>query len=255
MAHDVIGATTSSATVLPQRFTTFTHAVLFMLGFSTIFIVGWSGLARPVGEMFFLYRPWLARVGGLVVTLFGLVRLGLPQRQGDVHRRLGLIQSLLIGVCFAVGWMPCAGSTLRAILALSFAEETAVQGLFLLTSYALGLAVPFLALGLLVDRAAGIRRYLRQYKRRVQIVSGLVLVGMGVLLFFNQMPQLALWALNNGLDLDAGLGGVVAPTSLLAVIAGLLSFLSLCVLLLVPAYLGYLSGCVVGMGVLGSKRR
>jgi cytochrome c-type biogenesis protein len=135
---------------------------------------------------------------------------------------------------------------LRAILALSFAEETAVQGLFLLTGYALGLAAPFLALGLLVDRATGIRRYLRQYKRRVQIVSGLVLVGMGVLLFFNQMPQLALWALNNDLDLDTSLGGVAAPTSLLAVIAGLLSFLSLCVLLLVPAYLGYLSGCVVG---------
>ena len=251
MANGIIGATTSSmAMTPPQRFTTFTHAALFMLGFATVFIIGWSGAARPVGEMFFLYRPWLARIGGLGVILFGLVTMGLPRRQGDVHRRAGFISSLLIGMCFAVGWTPCAGPTLRAILALGFAEETAVQGLFLLTGYALGLAVPFLALGLLVDRVSGIAPYLRRHRRRVQIISGLVLVGMGVWLFSNQMPQMALWALNNHLDLDLSLGDVIAPTYWLAAIAGSFSFLSLCVLPLVPAYLGYLSRCAVGVGAL-----
>ncbi len=240
MANRVIGVTTSSlATTPPQRFTTFTHAVLFVLGFSTVFIVGWSGVVRPVGEMYFLYRPLLARIGGLAAILFGLVMMDLFRLPWAVRRRPGFIPSLLIGMFFAAGWTPCASPTLRAILALGFAEETAMQGLFLLTGYALGLAVPFLALGLLVNRATRIVRHLR---RQVQIVSGLLLVGMGVLLFSNQMPQMALWALDNGLYLDVGLADAGAPTYLLVVVAGLLSFLSLCVLPLVLVYLGYLGG-------------
>ncbi|MCI0650001.1 MAG: hypothetical protein L0346_34665 [Chloroflexi bacterium] len=139
-------------------------------------------------------------------------------------------------------------------LTLGFDEETAGYGLFLLTSYTLGLATPFLALGLLFDQAIGIMRHLRQHRRQVQIVNGLLLMGMGLLLFSNQMPQMALWALNNGLYLDVDLGDAAAPTYLVAVAAGLLSFLSLCVFPLVPAYLGYLSGCMVSLGALKSKR-
>lgn len=249
MADHAIGSTISSIATAPaQPFAALAHALLFVLGFSTVFIIAWSGAARPVGELFFVYRPLLAGISGLAVILFGLVMISLLPLHRDVCRGSGFIPSLLIGLFFATGWTPCAGPTLRAILALGFAEETAIQGLFLLTGYVLGLAVPFLALGWLVDRATGIRCYLRRHKRRVRIISGLVLVGMGVLLFSNQMPQIALWALNNRLDLDIARGDVIAPTYWLAVIAGLFSFLSLCVLLLVPAYLGYLGGWVVGTG-------
>ena len=173
-----------------------------------------------------------------------------PIKVGILFSRAGITsrveQSQLMGTFFAAGWTPCVGVTLSAILTLGFAQETARQGLFLLTGYALGLAVPFLILGLLVDRASGIVRRLRPHLRWIQTVNGLLLVGMGLLLFTNQMFRIAAWALKNGLYLDVGVGGAAAPTYLFAVIAGLLSFLSPCVLPLVPVYLGYLSGRATG---------
>lgn len=250
MADSVIRSTAAD-TSAARRLTTFAHAALFVLGFSTVFVVGWGGAATLVGAVFFSYRPLLARIGGAIVVLFGLATMGalrLPWINYDLRpqwnpaRRSGFVSSLLMGVFFAAGWTPCVGITLSAILTFGFAQETAGQGLFLLTGYALGLAVPFLALGLMVDRATGIVRCLRPHMRWIQIVNGLLLVGMGLLLFSNQMFRIAAWALKNGFYLDLGLGGAAAPTYLLAVAAGLLSFLSPCVLPLVPAYLGYLSG-------------
>lgn len=261
MSNSTLTSTVPAAAMpVTRRLTTFTHAVLFVLGFSTVFVVGWGGAATLVGELFFAYRPLLARIGGLVVVLFGLTTLGalrLPwinyerRPQWDMRRRSGFIPSLLMGTFFAAGWTPCVGITLSAILTLGFAQEAAGQGMFLLTGYALGLALPFLALGLVVDRATGIVRRLRRHLRWIQIVNGLLLVGMGLLLFSNQMFRIAAWALKNGLYLDVGLGGAGAPSYLLAVAAGLLSFLSPCVLPLVPVYLGYLSGRAAGAAASG----
>ena len=244
-----------ATTPTTPRLKTFAHATLFVLGFSTVFVLGWGGAATLVGEVFFSYRPLLARIGGAVVVLFGLATLGalrLPWINYDLRpqwrpgHRSGFISSLLMGVFFAAGWTPCVGVTLSAILTLGFAQQTAGQGLVLLTGYALGLAVPFLALGLLVDRAAGVIRRLQRHMRWIQIVNGLLLIAMGLLLFSNQMFRIAAWALKNGLYLDVGLAGPDAPTYLLAVAAGLLSFLSPCVLPLVPVYLGYLNGRATG---------
>ncbi|MGH8245516.1 MAG: cytochrome c biogenesis CcdA family protein, partial [Gammaproteobacteria bacterium] len=208
MANSVISSTPPhTATAAAQRLTTFTHAALFVLGFSTVFIVGWGGAATLLGEVFFAYRPAIARIGGVIVVVFGLATMGLLRLpwinydlrpQWDARRRSGLVPSLLLGMFFAAGWTPCVGITLSAILTLGFTQDTAGQGLFLLTGYALGLAVPFLILGLLVDRASGIVRRLQRHMRWIQIVNGLLLVGMGLLLFTNQMFRIAAWALKNG---------------------------------------------------------
>lgn len=251
MTDNTLGLSPPTAT---QRLTLFAHAVLFVLGFSAVFIIGWGGAATLVGEVFFSYRPILARIGGAVVIVFGLATMGvlrLPWFHYDLRpqwtpgRRSGYVSSLLLGTFFAAGWTPCVGATLGAILTLGYTQATAGQGLFLITGYALGLAMPFLVLGLLVYRATGLVRRLRPHLRWIQIVNGLLLIGMGVLLLTNQMFRIAAWALQNGLYLDVGLGNAAAPTYLLAVVAGLLSFLSPCVLPLVPVYLGYLSGRAV----------
>ena len=108
--------------------------------------------------------------------------------------------------------------------------------------YSAGLGLPFLAMGMVLDRAVAFSRRLGGYVRTIQIGSGLVLVLVGILMITDRLTLIAIWAQRNGYFLDLRLGVASAPTMAAALIAGLVSFLSPCVLPLVPAYLGYLSG-------------
>lgn len=236
-----------------QRYTTFFHAVLFVLGFSFIFIVGWGGAATLLGRLFSEYKLLIARVGGIIVIIFGLATLGVlkipwmayysdtrPQWQAD--RQNMALSSLLMGVVFAAGWTPCVGTTLGAILTLGFAQDTTGQAMVLASGYALGLAIPFLLIGLGMNRAVKTVQRLRPHMRKIQIFSGLFLIVIGLMLVTNRLTLIAIWAQQNGLYLDLPLGGATSPTYLIAMTAGLLSFLSPCVLPLVPAFIGFLSG-------------
>ena len=236
-----------------QRYTTFFHAVLFVLGFSFIFIVGWGGAATLLGRLFSEYKLLIARVGGIIVIIFGLATLGVlkipwmayysdtrPQWQAD--RQNMALSSLLMGVVFAAGWTPCVGTTLGAILTLGFAQDTTGQAMVLASGYALGLAIPFLLIGLGMNRAVKAVQRLRPHMRKIQIFSGLFIIVIGLMLVTNRLTLIAIWAQQNGLYLDLPLGGATSPTYLIAMTAGLLSFLSPCVLPLVPAVIGFLSG-------------
>jgi cytochrome c-type biogenesis protein len=237
------------------RFATFIHAILFVLGFSAVFVIGWGGAATVAGQIFGIYKPLLAKVGGVVTILFGLFTLHIinirwmnydtrPQwmpKQGG-----GWIPSFLMGIFFAAGWTPCIGTTLGAILTLGMSQQSAAQAMILTSGYALGLGIPFLIIGLGMDRATRWIIRFRPYVRMVEIVSGILLIAVGVLILTDSMTQIAVWALRNGLYLDLPFGGASAPTYLVSFLAGLISFLSPCVLPLVPAYVGYLSGRAVG---------
>lgn len=235
----------------PTRLTTIGHALFFIGGFSLVFILGWGGGATLFGQIFSQYKLLLGRLGGIVVILFGLVTLGvlrIPWLMADTRpqmRRLGtnrLANSGLLGVLFAAGWTPCVGATLGAILTLGLSLETSSQAMVLSSGYALGLGLPFLGLAVLLDRALIIVRRLQKYIRYFQWVSGLFLIAIGILMITNRITLIAIWAQRNGFFLDLPFGGASVPTYLAAVAAGALSFLSPCVLPLVPAYLGYLSG-------------
>ena len=250
-------ASTSSPITVPdltRRFNTFMHALAFVLGFSLIFIVGWGGAVTLFGQIFVQYKMVIGQIGGIVVIVFGLVTIGLlkiPWLNYDTRpewnptRRYGLASSGLMGVFFAAGWSPCIGTTLGAILTLGFSQETSGQAMLLSSGYALGLGIPFLVIGFGMDRALGLVRRLRRYQRAIQIASGLLLIAIGILLVSGRMTLIAIWALKHGYYLDLPLGGASAPSYLVAVLAGLISFLSPCVLPLVPAYVGYLSGQAV----------
>jgi cytochrome c-type biogenesis protein len=240
---------------LSRRFTTFFHAVLFVLGFSLVFIVGWGGAATGLGQLFGQYKSTLAQIGGVVVIVLGLATLRVlkipwlyydTRPQWSAQRGGGWLASGLMGVFFAAGWTPCIGTTLGAILTLSFSQQTAGQAMVLTSGYALGLGLPFLAIGLAMERATEFVRRFRKHVRTVEIGSGLLLIAMGLLLVTGRMTLIAIWAQRNGLYLDLPFGGAAAPTYLLAMLAGLISFLSPCVLPLVPAYVGYLSGQALG---------
>jgi cytochrome c-type biogenesis protein len=182
-----------------SRWETMTHGIAFVLGFSAVFIL--LGIAASeLGALLYNLRDWLAKIGGVVVVLFGLHMTGIlrirwleydlrPQSIQDQQR--SYVSSALMGIFFSAGWSPCVGPTLGAILTLAARGGNVAQGIQLLTSYSAGLAIPFLlaAFGL-----GWVTFFLRRYQKvlhYVEIGMGVVLILVGVLLFFGIFEQLA----------------------------------------------------------------
>src|SRR6266498_1178362 len=226
------------------------HALVFVAGFSLVFIVGWGGSVTLVGQLFGTYKPVIAQIGGIVVIIFGLATLGVIQipwfyadtRAQYMGHRGTYGGSALMGVFFAAGWSPCIGATLGAILTMGLSQQTVGQAMWLASGYSLGLGIPFLGMALGLERATGWIQRISPYRRAIQIASGVFIIVIGILLFTNTMSLIAIWAFKNGFYVEKFALFAAAPTYLTAILAGLLSFLSPCVLPLVPAYLGYLSG-------------
>jgi cytochrome c-type biogenesis protein len=233
-----------------SRIRVFLHALIFVASFSLVFIVGWGGASTVLGQLFGAYKSIIARVGGVLVILFGLATLDIiripwfyydtrPQFKGQTGT---YTSSALMGLFFAAGWTPCIGATLGAILTLGVSQNGAGQAMWLASGYSLGLGIPFLLLALGLERASGWMRKMARYRRGFQIASGILIIIIGVLLVTNWMSLIAIWAFQHKLFIDVFSFGTGIPTYLTAILAGALSFLSPCVAPLVPAYLGYLSG-------------
>ena len=227
----------------------FFHALAFVLGFSLIFVIGWGGATTLLGQLFVTYKLLIARIGGLLLIIFGLATMDvvhIPWFYMDTRQQFRgktgtAWSSLAMGMFFAAGWSPCIGATLGAILTLGFSSNTVGQAMFLSFGYSVGLGIPFLLLALAIDQAVPLVKKLRKYMRTFQIVSGVLIIAIGLLMITAQMTVIARWALQSGLYLDLPSSGQI-PSLITAVAAGILSFLSPCVFPLVPAYLGYLSG-------------
>ncbi|MGK0617305.1 cytochrome c biogenesis CcdA family protein [Meiothermus cerbereus] len=165
------------------------NAVFFVLGFSAIFLL----LGLPftlLGGWLFEYRDLLGRVGGGVLILLGLYMLGLKPKwgvnlryQGPTDRPWG---AFVLGIVLGLGWTPCIGPILGGILTLTAAGG----GVHLLVAYILGLAVPFLLVAFFAERARGILRRAARLSHTVEIVAGVVLIGVGILLLTGTYTQL-----------------------------------------------------------------
>lgn len=233
-----------------ERLKIFLHALLFVAGFSVVFVIGWGGSVTLVGQFFSAYKRIIAQIGGIVVIMFGLATLEVirvPWFYADTRatyagKRGTYGGSALMGIFFAAGWSPCIGATLGAILTMGLSQQTVGQAMWLASGYSLGLGIPFLAMALGLERATGWVRRLGRYRRAIQIASGIFIIAIGILLFTNTMTLIAIWAFKHGYYVEKFARFAAAPTYFTAILAGLLSFLSPCVLPLVPAYLGYLSG-------------
>lgn len=241
-----------------NRLATFIQGIFFVAGFGT-FIVGFLGLASTaLGDIFFDLRPAISVIGGVSMILFGLFTLrviNMPILYSDTRRQINpatskgasAAQSYLTGLAFAAGWTPCIGPFLGAILTLSVTSELGTR-LLLLVAYTLGLGVPFLLVALLADRMTPLLARLKRNIRIVEIISGLLLIGIGVLLISGQMLEVtrALAATSfSPEEAVLGSGTGAAPSIVIAGIAGFLSFASPCVLPLIPAYIGFISGWAV----------
>lgn len=168
----------------------------FVAGFTAMFVAFGAGAAW-FGDALFAHRRALEIAAGAFIVFAGLVFAGvrlpihlLREKKLKVPRVGGPIAPALAGVAFAVGWTPCVGPTLAAILALSAGNSSPEQGAVLLAVYSLGLGVPFLLFGLAFTRALGVVRAVRRHWRVVGVTSGALLVGFGVLLATGQLLEL-----------------------------------------------------------------
>jgi cytochrome c-type biogenesis protein len=249
MTEVTVPAQQNAPASLNARLHVFLHALLFVIGFSLIFVIGWGGSVTLLGQLFGAYKNTLAQLGGVIVIVFGLAtldRIRLPwffaDTRAEYTSRGTFASSALMGIVFAAGWSPCIGATLGAILTLGLSQQTSGLAMWLASGYSLGLGIPFLILALGLSRASSWLDRLRPYQRVFRTISGVFIIAIGVMLLTNTMSRIAIWAFQHGYYLDAFARYAAAPTYFTAVIAGLLSFLSPCVLPLVPAYPGYLGG-------------
>jgi len=174
------------------------HSLTFILGFSVVFIA-LGAVATSVGQLANQYHNILAKVAGIIVIVFGLHLTGLvkikalyaDKRMHEVKGGASAWGSFAVGFAFAFGWTPCIGPILATILVFAGAQETVLKGVFLLAVYSMGLAVPFLLTSLGVDRFLGFYSRFRRHLHTVEVVSGVLLIVVGVLIFMNNLKLLS----------------------------------------------------------------
>ncbi len=174
------------------------HSITFILGFSFVFIA-LGAVATGLGQFFNEYHHILAKVAGAVIIIFGLHLTGLlkikalyaDKRLHDVKGSSTALGSFVVGFAFAFGWTPCIGPILAAILALAAEQDSVMKGVVLLSIYSAGLAVPFLLTSLGIDRFLGFYTRFRRHLHTVEVISGVLLIAVGVLIFMNNLKILS----------------------------------------------------------------
>lgn len=175
------------------------HALLFVLGFSLVFVLAFGAPVGLLGRAMIRLTPLLVKAGGLLLIIFGLHTTGLVRIPFlTLERRIewrpardpSYLRSLVIGMTFAAGWTPCVGPLLGAILTLAFNAQSLGTALLLLIAYSAGLALPFLAVALLLTAAAEQLRNWNRYLNVVSLVSGVFLIVVGLLLVTDTFQRL-----------------------------------------------------------------
>jgi cytochrome c-type biogenesis protein len=190
----------ATAPASPSRGRAVVGTALFVLGFSAVFCL--IGLAvGGIGGLLQTHVDGITRVLGGVTILLGLMFFGAFDRftfSGRIFKpsftpRAGLLGAPLLGVMFGVGWTPCIGPTLTAVLTLSAQSGTAARGAFLAFVYGLGLGIPFLIVAVLLQRALGVLGFFKRHARMVTQIGGVLLVVVGLLEVTGAWTSAIIW--------------------------------------------------------------
>lgn len=244
----------------PRDWSVFFSSVFFVLGFSFVFSLVGVLLQTVLSNASYTVQEWLGRIGGVIIILFGFFLLGLftPAFLKRDHKilvkrrfRSHYLTSFVFGAAFAVGWTPCVSAALGAILAL--ATTSASSAFFLLVAYTLGLGIPFLLVGLFTNQAQTLINRAGKKLVYFQYCFGVLLIVMGVLVFVGQLSRIAnlqiVVDLLGNLGLTTSFGGGISSLTIfnfgISFLAGVGSFLSPCILPLIPGFLSYLASTAV----------
>jgi len=170
------------------RWATILHSLLFIVGFSTVFIL-MGASASYLGQVLIEYQSWIMRGGGILIILLGIHFTGLisipflqMEKRFELKKKpLGYLGSFLVGVVFAAGWTPCIGPILSTILIYVSTSKSYTTGIYLLSVYSLGLGLPFFLSSLAFSTFLSAFARIKRYMRWITIISGIFLILIGVL--------------------------------------------------------------------------
>jgi cytochrome c-type biogenesis protein len=179
------------------RWATACHSLLFIMGFSTVFIL-MGASATYLGQLLTRYQYWIMKAGGVLIIILGIYFTGLinlpflqMERRFELRKKpLGYVGSFLVGIIFAAGWTPCVGPILSTILLYASTSKSFTTGVVLLAFYSMGLGVPFFLSSLAINSFLSAFERIKRYMRVITIVSGLFLIGMGILLLTDTFQEI-----------------------------------------------------------------
>lgn len=228
----------------------FLNSVFFVLGFTLVFSVLGILFQTLLSHASFTIMNDLRIAGGIMIIGFGILLVAsawyiIPFFSAEHKikvRRYGnsYLSSFLFGLAFALGWTPCVGAILGSIYIL--AATSPGLGFLLLLAYSLGLGIPFLIFGAFISKLSAFMKRIRSFLRYFSVISGLFLVAIGALVVTGYIGLLAVFLINPS-------GSMSISNSLnflIALFAGVLTFLSPCILPLLPAYFSYMAGTSSG---------
>ena len=174
------------------------HSLLFVLGFTLIFLA-LGATATALGQLLGYQRVWITRVGGVLIIVFGLYMLGVfnisffsqERRVHIANKPIGYLGTLLVGIAFGAGWTPCIGPILGSILTYAASSADLSRGIWLLLAYSLGLAVPFLLSAVAVERFLDFFSRMKRQMGWITKTSGVLMIAIGILMVTNYFTVLA----------------------------------------------------------------
>ena len=191
----VAGARASSVRATRSR--ALLGTLCFVAGFSIVF-VSYGALFGGLGQTLLQHQKLIQSIMGVVIIILGLGFLGvIPVLQREVrmqHRPSGtLAGAFVLGVVFSVGWTPCIGPTLAAVQGLALQEASAVRGAILSFAYCLGLGIPFIVIGLMMERSVRAVKVLRSHAQLIMHIGGVLLIAIGLLLVTGYWNDVTIW--------------------------------------------------------------
>ena len=179
------------------RWATISHSLLFIIGFSTIFIL-MGASASYLGQILSRYQDWIMKGGGILIIILGIHFTGVinipflqMEKRFEFRKKpLGYLGSFLVGVIFAAGWTPCIGPILSTILIYASTSKSFSTGVLLLSFYSLGLGVPFFLSSLAFNSFLSAFEKIKRYMRVITIVSGFFLILIGILFLTDTFKEI-----------------------------------------------------------------